>query len=363
MKRRCAGMMMVGLLIAATGAAHAAEALCPLPSTGDGQTQAVMTAVQALQKSLTAEQRSSFERPFVRESATGWSNLPVGTVPRAGLRIGDLDAKQNYAARRVAAAALSPCGLTMLDEIRIGDHLLKAVDEQKVGWDGANYFIGILGTPSKTKPWMLQISGHNVAYNLTFNGKREGVTPMFFGSDPIYFTASDIPYEPLAAQRVALSNLAQALVNHSQAKLAGTFTGLLKGVAETPGTDSGFPHTFPTDNAERGIPYSALPPEVQSLVRTAIESYASLPGAALAQPLVAAYESPASLAETYVGYSGQTDLSAAGSYVRIDGPRVWMELVAQSSPFGRAKLRYHALWRDKQSDYGGVIGGMAVAGK
>ena len=55
-------------------------------------------------------------------------------------------------------------------------------------------------------------------------------------------------------------------------------------------------------------------------MRTAIESYASLPGAAITSPLVAAYESPAALAETYVGYSGQPDLRAEGSYVRIDGP-------------------------------------------
>ena len=85
-----------------------------------------MAAIQTLQKTLTAEQRSSLERPFVRESAIRWSNLPVGIVPRAGLRLGDLDEKQNYAARRVAAAALSACGLKMLDEIRIADNVLKS---------------------------------------------------------------------------------------------------------------------------------------------------------------------------------------------------------------------------------------------
>ena len=33
--------------------------------------------------------------------------------------------------------------------------------------------------------------------------------------------------------------------------------------------------------------------------------------------------------DTYVGYSGQPDLGAENSYVRIDGPRIWMELVVQ----------------------------------
>jgi hypothetical protein len=107
---------------------------------------------------------------------------------------------------------------------------------------------------------------------------------------------------------------------------------------------------------DRGIPYGALAPDEQALVRAALESYASLPGAAITQPLVAAYESPDALANTYVGYAGQPDLGAQGSYVRIDGPRIWMELVVQPAVADKTQLHYHALWRDKQSDYGGEIG-------
>jgi len=360
MNPRCSGTVIFALLIA-NHAAHAANALCSMPSTGNGQVQPVMAAIQVLQKTLSPEQRKSLEHPLARESAIRWSSLPVGIVPRAGLRFGDLDARQNHAARSLVAVALSACGVRVLDEIRVADNLLKAADERKVGWDGGNYFISVLGTPSERKPWMLQITGHHVAYNLTFNGKREGATPLFFGSEPILFTAADTEYEPLIEQSLAMSNLARALANRSEAKLAGTFTDVVKGIVisdpavSTSGTDTGFPHTYPTGTADRGILYSALSPEDQALVRAAIESYASLPGEAFVRPLVTAYESPAALAETYVGYSGQPDLGAEGSYVRIDGPRVWMELAVQNSPFGRARLRYHALWRDKQSDYGGMI--------
>ena len=41
------------------------------------------------------------------------------------------------------------------------------------------------------------------------------------------------------------------------------------------------------------------------------------------------YESDEALNETYVGYAGATDLSTQGSYVRIDGPRVWIEATVQ----------------------------------
>ena len=93
-----------------------------------------------------------------------------------------------------------------------------------------------------------------------------------------------------------------------------------------------------------------------SLVRVALETYTALPGQLLTKPLVAAYEAPAALADTFVGYAGATDLSAKGSYVRIDGPRLWMEFIVQPAVAKPAELHYHALWRDKLSDYGGEIG-------
>jgi hypothetical protein len=115
-------------------------------------------------------------------------------VPREGLRLGDLDAKQNQAARGVATAALSACGLKMLDDIRVADDVLKAVDERKIGWDSGSYYMSVLGTPSERTPWMLQIGGHDVAYNFTFNGSGAGATPLFFGTEPIHFSAAGIEY-------------------------------------------------------------------------------------------------------------------------------------------------------------------------
>ena len=363
MKKRRLVTSIFGLLIAASSAAQAIDESCTKPSAGNGQVAVVMAAIQDLEKTLSAEQRKSLERPFVRDSAIRWSNLPVGITPRMGLRLGDLDEKQNHAARGVAAAALSACGLELLDEIRIADDVLKAVDERKIGWDAGNYFISVLGTPSESKPWMLQIGGHHIAYNFTFNGARDGATPMFFGSEPIRFSHQGTEHEPLAAQSTAMAALAGALAAHTQAKLSGTFTDVVKGVqmvtvpGQRPsgGTDIGFPQTYPTGSEDRGILYSELSAPEQAKVRTALESYASLPGEAITRTLVAAYEAREALAQTYVGFSGAPDLGAKGAYVRIDGPRIWMEFVVQPAVANPAENHYHALWRDKESDYGGQV--------
>jgi len=342
------------------GSAHAAS--CD-SSTG-GRIPSVLAAVAELHAALTPAQLAPLERPLTRESATRWSNLPVGVVPRAGLRLGDLDEKQAAIARRVFEAALSACGLALLDEVRRADDYLRAFDTRPIGWDGRNYYLSVLGAPSADKPWMLQLGGHHLAYNFMFNGKQPGATPLFFGTEPIRFELQGVTSAPLDVQSGAMRSLATAIATHSQAKLAGTFTDVVKGVEVTMvpgklpqgGTDTGFPHTYPTGTLDRGVLYSALDANQQAQVRAALRSYASLPGAAISQPLIAAYESAAALKETYVGYAGATDLSGKGSYVRIDGPRIWMEFVVQPAVAKPTENHYHALWRDKLADYGGEVG-------
>jgi hypothetical protein len=347
-------------------AAHASQTLGKTCVDGQGRTgesPAVASAVNAFKLLLTPSQRAMLERPLTWESAIQWSNLPVGVVPRSGLRLGDLGDKQSSAARQVFATALSACGLRLLDEVRLADDYLIAFDKRPIGWDGRNYFLTILGEASGTSPWMLQVGGHHLAFNFTFNGRDAGATPLFMGSEPIRFEMKGQPFEPLTTQSTAMSRLAMSLAEYPEAKLSGTFTDVVKGVVpptphgqpQSGGVDRGFPHTYPTGTLDRGVRVSRLSKSQRALVREAIESYVNLPGAAVSAPLRAAYLEGAALDETFVGFSGSADLSARGSYVRIDGPRIWMEFVVQPAVADPQTLHYHALWRDKVSDYGGEI--------
>jgi hypothetical protein len=336
---------------------------CRQSTTKTGAAADVAAAIDHLRPLLSKDQLAVFERPFDYANATHWSNLPIGVVPRTTLRIGDLDAKQAAAARRVFIAALSACGLELLDEVRRADDFLVPFDKRPIGWGSGNYYMAVLGRPSAKAAWMLQIGGHHLAYNFTFNGHGPGATPLFFGSEPIRFETQGVTHEPLSAQSRAMSRLAAAIAARPEAKLSGTFTDVVKGVfmAGPPGpdfkggTDSKFPHSYPTGDTDRGIHVGALSDDQRALVRDALESYASLPGNAISAALLAAYEDPAALRGTYVGFAGSPDFSTKGSYVRIDGPRVWMEFVVQPAVAKPEDLHYHALWRDKQSDYGGEI--------
>jgi hypothetical protein len=365
MRNSLALTLFVTLALAAGPApgAHSAAKVCGETQNSGGDAASVAAAVAKLKPLLTAPQLEALERPLDRDSAIRWSNLPLGVVPRLGLKLGDLDEAQAAAARRVFAAALSACGLALLDEVRLADDYLIPFDRRPIGWDGRNYFLTVLGTPSPETPWMLQLGGHHLAYNFTFNGRLPGATPLFFGSEPIRFEMKGIAHEPLAVQSSAMSRLAVAISGHSQARLSGTFTDVVKGVVVTGvpgqmtgGIDTGFPHTYPTGDKDRGIRVSALSGEQRQSVREAIDSYLSLPGAEVSAALRAAYQDPRAFDATYVGFSGAPDLGTKGSYVRIDGPRLWMEFVVQPAIAEPATLHYHALWRDKQSDYGGEIG-------
>jgi Protein of unknown function (DUF3500) len=346
----------------AAQAGDTAKAAACGDAPGGGNVAAVVATAIAFRDALPANLRAMLQQPLSRATAIVWSNLPVKLVPRTGVRLGDLDATQSAAARRLFAAATTSCGLAMIDEVRLSDDVLATVDKRGLGWGAGNFYIAFLGAPSERAPWMLQVGGHHLAYNFTFNGERAGATPLFFGTEPTHFTTNDgAAHEPLKEQSTAMFALARAIAARPSARLSGKFTDVVKGVVinyppgqpPTGGLDTAFPLNYPTGTADRGIRVDALAADEQALVRRAIESYASLPAQSVAGELLKAYEAPAAFGETYVGWAGDADLSKVGTYVRIDGPRGWMEFVVQAGIAFPDKPHYHALWRDKESDYGG----------
>ena len=68
--------------------------------------------------------------------------------------------------------------------------------------------------------------------------------------------------------------------------------------------------------------------------------------------LSAVYTTDAALDDTFISWSTDADLAAQGGYVRIDGPRVWIEFVVVAGD-ATSEVNYHSIWRDKSLDYGG----------
>jgi len=311
-----------------------------------------------------------------------WTNLP-GTKHGLLLNSDTLSDDQLTAAENLMATVLSTQGKTLADELRRADDVLVAFGAGS-SYGADRYYIAILGTPSETDPWMVQILGHHMAYNIPFNGTYVSGTPDFLGVEPpnwavsssgtitvngsVTASTSGTHHAPMELQRSAVETLAEALQDNSTyasgALLSGTYNDVVAGASGN--SDGNFGSlAYPTSG--RGLLYSSLDSTTQGYVRAVIESYVNNMPADKAATLLGVYESDAQLAATYVGYAkgsgGVADFgaypsgtSSNRSYLRIDGPRVWIEFAVQGGIIFGSQIHYHTIWRDKVADYGGELG-------
>ena len=348
----------------ATAAATSGPALLPAKDEAG-----VVAAANAFLATLSDAQRAAVQIDLTHPLAARWSNLPAGVVGRNGVFFRDLDAKQVAAALEVARRALSPEGFARFQEIRAADDAFAKVASKHgpgfgppgdhsggpphdhgpgaplpgAGPDGAhgdlfgaaNYMIAFLGKPSTTAPWLLQLGGHHVAFNVYFKGAVEAATPYFVGVQPNVWTDDEgKTHAPLAPLRDAMVSLVHSLPPNqlARARLDARFDDVYVG----PGRDGQFPVK------SEGVLGSELAAPAKELLGRAIAAWTtdSVQGADYAK----VYD--AELDRTRVAFSGSPALEGHGDYVRIDGPHVWIEFACQGND------HYHTIWRDRTSDYG-----------
>jgi hypothetical protein len=311
----------------------------------------VAAAAQAFLATLNSVQSNAVVYAPTLANAGNWSNFPDYEATRNGLIFSSLNEAQRTAALAVAYAALSSTGTNFYEETRQMDEYLR-VTVNSNNYSPDKYYIAFVGAPSTNSPWLLQLSGHHASFNTIYNAAHAGGTPLFAGSEPNSYTAANVIHMPLAAQSNTVFALRQSLTPAAQ--LAGTYTEVVFGVTPQTGHDDSFPKNYPTFG--RGQLYTALNTNQQALVRTLIESYVKYLPEETAPGLLADYESAAALAQTYVGYSGSSDLTLLGSYFRVDGPRVWIEFNARPGVAYPNLAHWHSVWRDKLTDYGAAFG-------
>jgi len=314
-------------------------------SPGGANTAAVVAAADAFLATLDATERDKVEYDFSENKARQtWSNFPTTAVPREGIVMSDLTAEQQQAADAVLEVALNPAGARQDADIRKSDDYLNSLGGQGADDFGSlkDYYIAVYGTPSATAPFMIQFGGHHLARNLTYNGDKVSQTPQFVGTEPTSFESGGTTVEPLKAESAAMFGMVAALDDQQKTAAeitSGTFDDLLMG----PGKDTG---VFPT---AEGLLVSGLTADQKKLVTRAIQTYAGDLDDTAAAKLMAKYSSE--LDQTRIGWSNNTGPTDENSYIRIDGPSVWIEFIntrSQSTP----DIHFHSVYRDKTNDYG-----------
>ena len=313
-------------------------------TTGTPSAEACAAAA-AFDATLSESQQATVRASFTEDAADNWSNLPVGGMAtRNGLRFDALSDAQKTAALALARTALSDAGYGTFDAIRAADeYLSQNGGGNQYGED--LYYVAFLGTPSATSAWMLQLGGHHYAVNVTYQGSTVSPTPNFVGTEPLTFTLDGQSYAPMAERAATTTALLASLTltQLTSARLSSSFGDVLLG----PGSDGEFP-------TPSGLQVSALNASQRALVTAAIRAWVIDADETTSASLLAAYTSDEALDQTYVGYSGGTALATQGSYIRIDGPRVWIEIVAQNGVVFSG-IHYHSIWRDQSLDYGGLL--------
>ena len=345
-------------------AGHATHAA--LADVRAANTAAVVTAANAFLATLDAAHLAETEYPFTLTSAERWSNLPgatrngptlgpattastngtapTGFGPTVTLPTFVMNDAQRAAALALAQAALSRVGFAAMQKVRSADDVLASVENTGLFGSG-NYHVAILGTPSTTAPWMLQVGGHHLAYNITYNAAQVSATPVFLGAEPpnfavlsggttvvagttvdgstLYFvngqSTATAPggtvttaVAPLEAQRSAVSKaleLIQADPNvASAAKLDQRFDDVTMGSRGTGSIDTNYPFNpavetdelYPTGTTGRGVLFTALTRQEQLAVTAAVAAWVRTQKGNIVEELFRSYVSPDALAQTYV---------------------------------------------------------------
>lgn len=337
--------------ITATESESGKTANATITVTSGSTGSALIDLANAYINSLTTAQKTATVVTGSAANAAKWSNLPAqpgsgGTTSlRNGVAYSTLTTTQKAAWDALVSAALGTSGYAQLQKVRAADNYLGTLNS---GYSGSYEYVAIVGTPSTSTTWMLQVGGHHNAHNLYYSGNTLlSTTPYHIAVEPQTFTYSGTSYTPLQVQRDSMYNLINSLdtTQKASAKLSSSFSDIYLG----PGKDAR--SYFPTGTTGRGILASELTTAQQSLLKSAIAAWVSTsPNASSYQAL---YESE--LAQTYVAYSGTTGFTAQGDYVRIDGPHVWIEFACQSGVVVSG-IHFHTIWRDRVTDYNAAFG-------
>ena len=313
----------------------------------------VVTAANAFIASLSTTQQATLIQTFNQTNVAKWSNLPVNSTNRIGLRLDALTTAQKALAMAVVQAATGTVAGDGYDEIQ---QLRAADDNLAANGGGAAYGSGVyllafLGTPSATGTWMLMFGGHHLATNITYgNGTVTGASPKFEGSEPLNFTttnanvfATGTACAPMANEASTMLAMLNGLTTarKATARLTQTFNDVVLG----PNGNGQFPAT------RVGLAVSSLTTAQQALVAAAMRPWVQDSDDATAAFLMSTYTNQ--LAGTYIAYSGTGNLTTSADYVRIDGPNVWIEFVCQNGVVYQNQIHYHTVWRDRARDYGG----------
>lgn len=314
-------------------------------------------AVHRFLNTLNTEELKKTSFPFEDSLRQKWTNLPVGLVPRTGIRYGALSDQSRLAFHRVLSALLSSQGYLKLTSIMQLDDILnvlyqEAYDQGKINkkvfteiqnlkWDHGNYYISVWGLPQDKEPWGLNLGGHHIALSCTVKGNKVSLSPLFIGTDPAEVKSSKYAgWRVLSKEEDYGFMLVNMLTESQKAK------AILK--QEVPGDIITNPNSSQRISEYYGIVAGEFNEAQQSLLEILIQEYIHNFEHAFAHDLYSRILKTG-LAKIYFAWVGSLENNKPHYYI-IHGPDFLIEY--DNMGFQHDGNHIHAILREKGNDFG-----------
>ena len=347
---RSSGILLAAILVLSAVAVSPPRA----PQSAALATSRAVAAAEAFLGTLDQAQRARANVDLNEKTRIVWSNLPtgmamqVGATERNGVKLGDMTPAQEKAALALVAATLSRDGFQKVMAIVDADEVLEIKSaptrqaSQRMRFGRAEFYLGILGKPSATDPWMIQFGGHHLAINVTLVGQQNVLTPTHTGTQPATFSLQGKTIRPLGDENDKAFALINAL-NPEQQKQA-ILSYEVRNIVLGPGADG-------KTIAPEGIRASSFTPAQRTMLVDLTREWVDILGDDAAAAKMK--EIQAGLADTYFAWAGATT-NGKGAYFRIQGPAVLIEYAPQGS--GDTNVDHiHTIFRDPTNDYAAKV--------
>lgn len=305
-------------------------------SSAPGSAERVVAAATAFIDLLTPDQRQRVLYDAGDPALREWIYFPTRR-DRNGIAFEDLTDEQLTAAFGVAASMLSESGYRQFRGILAAEDEL-GIRNGEAHVNSGRYFIAVFGTPGASERFTVQINGHHLALNTTYDNGRASPTPAFTGVDPVEIDVGGRDMQPMRTKTDAVSGLLNGL---SEEERAAARIGAIDDVRVGTGGSNRYPQPV-------GTLVSDLDGHHQERVLAVVRAWVGDAADDIAQPLLQQYR--ADFDRTRLSWAGTTDPYARGAYLRLDGPRLWIEF-SNVGRFGNGDNHFHSIYRDKQADY------------